>query len=107
MKMWRDIVRSVFCGATGIYPLPLGPPIVPVPPRELLLKYQTFAATTSGYPERYKKLLGSSTIEENQAPKIISVLLDGKISSASNGSVKNSLGSHAYGYSSGTQEGEI
>ena len=101
--MWRDVVRSVFYGATGIYPLPLGPPIVLVPPRDLLLKYQTFAATISGYPEQYKILLGSRTIGEDQVHKIISLLLDRKLYADSDGSVKNGLESHAYGFSSGAQ----
>ena len=59
------------------------------------------------YPEEYKTLLGSFILGNDQIGEIILLMKQGALYAGSDGSVKNGIGSHAYGFTSRKLQGKI
>ena len=102
LKLWRDTLRNIFCGAAGPYTMTLGPISRPLVNRNLLEgTYGTCHAIICQFPEKYKKLLGIHLLGDAQLNEIIMLLKNGDLYAGSEGSSKNGIGSHAYGFTSG------
>ena len=106
LKLWRDTLRSEFCGEKGLYPHNLEDLIQIDIPTELLVWAPTFVEVIEQYPVQYRKFLGDALIEDEQVQEIIELLCANKLYAGSDGSVKDSIWSHAYGFICGIKEGK-
>jgi hypothetical protein len=60
LKMWRDVVRRLFCGEKGFHPKNLGKVMNPSSPNELPVWAPSFGEVIYQYLTKYKKLLGEA-----------------------------------------------
>jgi hypothetical protein len=101
LKMWRDVVRRLFCGEKGLHPKNLGKVMHPLSPNDGARNGNSFGEVINQYPTKYKKLLGEATLGEAQVILVIKLLQDNQLYAGSDGSVKHGIGSHAYGFTCG------
>ena len=59
------------------------------------------------YPARYQDILGEQQITNTMADAIQCLMIQGKLYTGSDGSEKEEIGDHAYGFTSGIIEGDV
>ena len=107
VKLWQDTIRSKFCGTLGIYPSPLGSPLVLRKAQELLQPDVSVDTIIGHYPTCYRAVLGISVLGYSQVTHIIWLMKDGNLYAGSDESVKDKIGSHTYAFTNGIEEGII
>ena len=67
LKLWRDTVRNIFCGESGLYPRNLGAIVRPVVRREMLMGSSgTCHDILCQYPSEYNALLGKQVLGDEK-----------------------------------------
>ena len=100
LRLWRDTLRQLFCGANGLFPVKLGATIRYAHKEGLLVNAPNFEDILAQYPPRYQAILGKHILGNAQADKIHSLLIKGDLYAGSDGSEKGGIGAHAYGFTS-------
>ena len=62
LKMWRDVLRRLFCGEKGLHPRNLGKCLSPLRTNVSPVWGPSFREVIDQYPDKYKKLLGGGNI---------------------------------------------
>ena len=106
MRLWRNTLCGVFYGINEVSPAHLGPIINRDRQETLVVKYTTLQETMS-YPSRYWALLCWHSMGTIQVHDILTLLEGGSLYAKSDGSVKDGVGSHAYGFTCGKWVGDV
>ena len=104
-KLWRETIRQVFYGAQGLYPSRLGVSLETV--TRGLNNTSLFEDMLAQYPDRYQAILGERKISNAMAEQIQGLMIQGHLYAGSDGSEKEGIGAHAYGFTSGIIEGVV
>ena len=102
-RLWKHALRLAFYGVSGLHPSHLGSPLAPSFQHQLLSGQSSRAvqSTLSHLKTEYKAILGDLDISEAQVSYVVSLLRSNSLYCGSDGSKKNGLGSHDYGFTSG------
>ena len=107
MKLWRETIRQLFYNASGVFPARLGRQLTPTIASGGLVNTPRFQDILRQYPQRYRALLGDSLLGNLQVDSIHALLLEGCLYAGSDGSEKDGIGAHAYGFTSGRELGKV
>ena len=104
LKQFRMIIRSMFGGMYGLFPRNLGDPTT-----FTSSKYNTdnINSFLESYDTQYRSLLGSFCLSPTDYTTILSWLKHGVLYAGSDGSVGDSLGAHAFGFTNGSCHSSI
>ena len=105
-KLWRETIRHVFYGAQGLYPTRLGATIQ-TEASGLVNNSTLFEDMLAQYPARFQAILRERKMSNAMAAQIQGLMLQGHLYAGSDGSEKEGIGAHAYGFTSGIMEGVV
>ena len=107
MRLWRDTIRQIFYGDHGLFLTRLGAEIRYTHNTGMVTAEPLFQDMLAQYPPRYQALLGKDLLVNAQADNIHALLLKGELYAGSDGSEKDGIGAHAYGFTSNKYLGTV